>query len=772
MSLADAEEPRSGIPTPVNSSSRRRRKISAAVLVVIVCLVIASLAHIENSTTTAGGSPSVRKTDIIVEDDTDDAQTATEPQQSSQKQTSTVRPPDATVESPVAAGGRTHYPVVRSSPGGPQQGVSSATPTPRPIATHPLPSLTVQLMFLNASVSIADLSGMTPNNAAALCELFLLGHPKCNMVTGNETMVDCILRYGVDAWTTALQPQCTRSSFWKAFTTELRRREQNKPVASLNMSRRLQIVQRLFDPVMKAHLLSVTRRLSFTREQQQQQPRDVKQPEINESGNSHNADVDDKEATKGDRRSNSRRESTPFPPPLQCSYGPVYPIGFCIPDDELSWWNPSTAAVPAEHDDGPPSPTSYDASVSARKGAPRRFKLWDWYPVLPSYVPYHETKKIQKKLGKRPRFVSGAEDEYLHSLLYRFSRFAWTHARMGVDCQRHYDIIGGGAVPVFPDLRALPARTAVPHLPRTLLADEVFRLPGILDSVPDIGLAEGRVNSEYYYRTFAKQMNFKKLGVVNHTSFDPAAYEHLSDKLLSYAHRFLTCGSVVQYAMHVMLRNVSAPISSKDTPPPRILFIGHPTIDYMTVAVERGLYELGLDYFVVLPLGEHHQDEFHDTHHQDTNSRSDEVRSGEAYDAWRQRRQLTEMYGRNYHVGRRVPPPPVERRIQPSALCSTSLPTTGYKSMNTNLNTTLPGALRRFDIVLISQPLKTFTVPTGTSGGVGGVSLLCEDELAALVAEGVLQVAVLDGGDAAAVLLYRRFARHRFHIFSREAACG
>lgn len=537
----------------------------------------------------------------------------------------------------------------------------------------------LRLKFLNHSVSLNDLVGMSPANPAALCELFLLGNPKCQgMLSGDETMEECVVRYGTAAWTAALQPQCTRSPFWRSFVNAI---DANNTLGSGGGVGGAPVDPReLFDPVMQAHVL-------------------------------HRA------------RPRCRRTPTPFHPPLRCSYGNVYPTGFCLPDSELNWWWGANQTL-----------------VISDSRPKAHLKLWDWYPVLPSFVPYHETRKIQKKLGPRPRFVSGAEDEYLHTLMYRFSRFAWTHARMGADCQRHYDIIGGGALPVFPDLRTLP-HVLVSHLPRHLLLDATFQLPGIRGVVFEIGDQGGRVNTELYFRTWAKQMNFKKLGTVNHTDFDEEAYTALQHSLLAYARENLTCGSVVEHALQVM--NATS-VATAAPPPPnngtsshtaRVLFMGHPTIDYMTVAVERGLYELGIEYAVTLPLGEHHQQ---------IDEAVDDIRSGEAYDLWRQKMRLNDVYGRNFHVGRRIPPPPAHLQVHPSELC----PENGTSILD------------HIDVVLVSHPLLRAS------------TLHCEHILASRVAQGTLKVAVFDGGDAASTALYPTFVRQGFYVFSREASCG
>lgn len=379
------------------------------------------------------------------------------------------------------------------------------------------------------------------------------------------------------------------------------------------------------------------------------------------------------------------RSYAQFHYPLNCSFGQVRPIGFCAPEFAF------VDRVPLSHE-----------------------RVWDWFPVLPSFVPYHEVRKIQKVLGVRPRLPLVAADELLSWMMYRLSLFGWTHARAGPDCLRHYEHFAAGAIPLFPDLYQLdPWRMS--HVPKTMLR-QAFRLQGLegIGEAPPFGT---KVSTEYYYRTNAKQINFKRLGVVDRNTFNASAYDSLASEIFGFTKAHVACHAVAAYLLR----------SLEKESPRSLLFFNKEYIDYQSNSIEQGLYELGVNYTVAKKSQQHQ-----------TFRRSNfSVSVGEEYDAWRRAQSLDEYYGRGYFVSRRVPPPPFR---EPSSLCERVLE-------------------GEFDVIIYSvTELPTADIP-------------CKMQAAQVAASNKARVAVVDGSDVPQRHLYADFVQHKFVVFSREAAC-
>lgn len=516
--------------------------------------------------------------------------------------------------------------------------------------------LTPGPLFLNASVSIYDVSGLSPRNPAACCEMFFLVSDMCRVASREENMFDCIERHGVEVWNLAIQPACTTSIFWRTVLQWGRGLQQ--PAFEDSASAEL-----FFDPVMRQHMLQLHKPVNITPV--------------------------------------AARSLAVFHPSLNCSIAnstfKIHPVGFCIPQ----------AVMPA-------------APVLSKH------KIWDWYPVLSAYIPYHRTKKIVKTLGPRERWGLGAADELAVLVYYRFSRFAWTHARAGVDCLRHYEVLGSGAIPLFPDLWEIPP-FRVSHLPRSLLL-EAMNIPGVAHHGRTAPISWGRLMTEYYFRLpKSNQFNFRKVGTINHTQFRHDVYDEMAAKLFAFSKEHVVCSAVVAS----ILRGIAM------EEPNHVYLFGLADVDYMAFSVEEGLMELGIPY-TVMGASQHRQ------------ANVPQGGGGAAYDAWRKKEKLDDMYGRGFFVSRRIPPPSTAPSA-PSVASSNS----SSSSLGLLFNCEWAEAAVRADDVVIFSWFEL---------------LPCQRQASNMHKKGA-RVVIVDGDDTPMLKQYPLWTSLGFHVFSREAWC-
>jgi hypothetical protein len=104
--------------------------------------------------------------------------------------------------------------------------------------------------------------------------------------------------------------------------------------------------------------------------------------------------------------------------------------------------------------------------------------LWKVCPIsfaFPTMKIMHDTPKEQKLAFIDPRnkstYVYDSETPYYQD--YQRSRYAWTLAKAGWDCARHYEIMGNGCVPLFLDVQNCP-RYVMHRGPKALLSKIMF----------------------------------------------------------------------------------------------------------------------------------------------------------------------------------------------------------------------------------------------------------------------------------------------------------
>ena len=104
--------------------------------------------------------------------------------------------------------------------------------------------------------------------------------------------------------------------------------------------------------------------------------------------------------------------------------------------------------------------------------------LWKVCPIsfaFPTMKIMHDTPKEQKLAFIDPRnkstYVYDSETPYYQD--YQRSRYAWTLAKAGWDCARHYEIMGNGCVPLFLDVHNCP-RYVMHRGPKALLSKIMF----------------------------------------------------------------------------------------------------------------------------------------------------------------------------------------------------------------------------------------------------------------------------------------------------------
>jgi len=72
--------------------------------------------------------------------------------------------------------------------------------------------------------------------------------------------------------------------------------------------------------------------------------------------------------------------------------------------------------------------------------------------------------------GDTSTYVFGPEQETDYCKMYQTALFAHTHKKGGWDCLRHYEILGNGCIPIFPDLLHCPP-TTLTTLPKELIME-------------------------------------------------------------------------------------------------------------------------------------------------------------------------------------------------------------------------------------------------------------------------------------------------------------
>ena len=84
-------------------------------------------------------------------------------------------------------------------------------------------------------------------------------------------------------------------------------------------------------------------------------------------------------------------------------------------------------------------------------------------------------KKERRVAYSDPRdkktYVFNTEAEYYQD--YQFSKYAYTTQKAGWDCLRHYEIMGNGCIPLFPDIANAP-RFVMMRFPKALLTKVAF----------------------------------------------------------------------------------------------------------------------------------------------------------------------------------------------------------------------------------------------------------------------------------------------------------
>lgn len=555
----------------------------------------------------------------------------------------------------------------------------------RPSSCH------AEVPFLHAKrdLVVDDISGLTPLDPAVTCELMILGIETCDVFMG--TYADCLLWYGTDAWTLALQPQCSASNFWRRATAELYRMYGLAARVGVARFRRggRGITQNaswatkndILDKIVRAAV------------------REPASPLVNERW--------------------GRVEATHYAPPLACrvrdSVHRVFPFSYGIT-------------------------SSYFA-----RGVTRR-KLLDWYPILPAFKPLMSGVRLPAGVPYRMSYALSLTDEYLNTLLLRFSRFAWTHIRGGPDSMRHYEILSQGTPAYFLDLNACMYKPCLSHLPKGLLSD-VTQLPGVrhLGTVSD---AESSVRSPYYFRFSRKEIldapdrksdfthvvNFVAAGDVDSDAFDEEEYDQLSKKLLVESRRSLSCASVVKSLF------VRAGFAVLDALPRSILFVSFPHTDYITYTVECGLGELGLNYTVNYRYGTAYVDPDEDMMrpiHRHPNFTLRDA-TGRSFIHHVKQRKTTKNYGLGFATAQKLQFPPNPIPSSQQAMCEQIL--SGWH-----------------DFYIIAWKSRRFLMDS------------CFEQ--AMTTLGSDRVVIVDGEDHEYMPNLTEFSARGVRIFSREARC-
>lgn len=197
------------------------------------------------------------------------------------------------------------------------------------------------------------------------------------------------------------------------------------------------------------------------------------------------------------------------------------------------------------------------------------------YQPIPKWVLQQQQGR---KAGAPPKYSLDASEEYTLAQMYIHSYFAFTMFRGGTDCQRHLEILARGAVPYFPDVGLRCSSTCLAAYPLQLLR-EVLDLPGIAH------WKRNHYENEYFARGKVF-LNLKSRPTINFTAFDHARYFALADKLLQFTRRHLTCGATMAYVLR----------AAGHEEPKRVLIFLPQIVDYLSMCLESGAGELGLNY--------------------------------------------------------------------------------------------------------------------------------------------------------------------------------
>lgn len=489
-----------------------------------------------------------------------------------------------------------------------------------------------RFLHVRRDVSVNDLKGLRPIDAAATCELMIIGVEACDHHV--STYLDCVLLYGTDVWDVVLQPQCGESGFWQTLTASLHKQfphTSRKGVqSSLSLSEKK---EQLLDFVVRAATWQAPPAL------------DSAWGNVTQS---------------------------PYAQPLQCT---VRQVLFAPKHIMISEGTRVSEGVNAT--DRVVYPLSYGVTQQYFVSKVSRRKLFDWFPILPALKPLTSTPILPAGVSYRHAYSLGIEDEYLNALLLRFSKFAWTHIRGGPDSMRHYEILSQGTVPFFVDLEACQDKPCLSHLPHDLLL-EARRLPGV-DHIPTVNDSFSRVRSEYFYRVsqedakavgranmFTSVVNFVAVGDVKKATFDQRRYLDLADQLLQRAKATLSCASVVK---SLLVRSGFDRLSEL---PQSILFISFPHTDYITYTIECGLAELGLNYTVNYRFGTAYVDQDNDMMrpiHRDAAASLNTVTGRRFIDSVLKRR-TTKNYGNGFATAQKINEPPNPTPTSQEELCA------------------------------------------------------------------------------------------------------
>lgn len=128
----------------------------------------------------------------------------------------------------------------------------------------------------------------------------------------------------------------------------------------------------------------------------------------------------------------------------------------------------------------------------------------------------------------RKTHVFETESDYYNE--YRKSYFGITVKKGGWDCERHYEILGNGCIPIFGDIENCPKNTLT-HLPKELLK-EIKNLPFL--RLPNKVFDKNNIDLNHKY-------------VDDH--IDVETCSHIIKDLLGYTKQYLTTESIARYVL-------------------------------------------------------------------------------------------------------------------------------------------------------------------------------------------------------------------------------
>lgn len=134
------------------------------------------------------------------------------------------------------------------------------------------------------------------------------------------------------------------------------------------------------------------------------------------------------------------------------------------------------------------------------------------------------------------------ETEQAYNAMYRDSMFGLTWRKNGWDCMRHYEILSQGCVPLFLDIKNLPASMMI-HFPRKQLEE-------VLDVA--IQIENYNKNMNFSYENFVIQdIDFYDIQFKHPESY---GYYDIADKLLQYTKTYLTTEYTAKYILDSIKR--------------------------------------------------------------------------------------------------------------------------------------------------------------------------------------------------------------------------